>query len=310
MPDLADEEVVASIAASLDALDDPEFVKTGELTAALAGKAAADHNHSGTYQPSSAALTAVAGAAANTLIGRGPSGAVAALTAAALGEDTAPGSGDMLVGFQASTGALVKFDAGNFGDDAIEISDVTGLTDALAGKSATSHNHDSAYAAASHNHSGTYEPLLVEYSVYAASDSSSTAADAYVVVPFSHESRAASGFSVSSGEVTIPSAGTYRVEYDILGEYTTASTKGRCPFNLQSNVSGDWASVAHALAELCHGGSSSTTLYQRPMCHGWGYVTTTGANQKIRVYGGPVQNEGSALTLKAYACRLRVTKVG
>lgn len=150
--------------------------------------------------------------------------------------------------------------------------------------------------------------VAIEYAVYMNSNSSSIAADAYVTVPFDTEFAAVSGFSVSAGEITIPTVGRYRIDYQLLCEFTTAATKGRCPFVLQSNVSGSFATVDGSRAELAHGGSSSTTVYQRSSCSGYGYVTTTDVNQKVKIYGGPVQTAGSAMTLQADACRLTVSK--
>ncbi len=148
----------------------------------------------------------------------------------------------------------------------------------------------------------------IEYAVYMNSDSSSVAAGAYVTVPFDTEFAAVSGFAVSAGEITIPTAGRYRIDYQILGEFTTANTKGRCPFVLQSNVSGSFATVDGTVSDIINSGGSSTTFYQRGVCVGYGYVTTTDANQKVKVYGGPVQNAGSAMTLIADGCRLTVSK--
>ena len=49
------------------------------------------------------------------------------------------------------------------------MSDITGLSNALAGKSDTDHTH-SGYAASNHNHAGTYAPYSHSHSGYASSD--------------------------------------------------------------------------------------------------------------------------------------------
>lgn len=324
MPDLADEEVVASIAASLDALDDPEFVKTGEMTAALAGKAAASHGHD-------AATTGAAGfmsAADKTKL----DGIETAATADQSGAEIVAAIDGNLGG----TGWRDASDDPQWGSIGGTLADQTDLNSALGGKAAASHNHSasditsgtlstdrySAYAdltaeskvgtgsdqvaAGNHGHSGIEE---AEFSCYLASDQAAITGTNSADALFDTVEKNVSGYSVSSGIVTLPSPGTYKVEYLLTGEATTANTKGMIPSRIQHDNSGSYEDVVGSWSRLANPGGSSTTVYQTGHCAGKGFVTTTGADKHVKVRLGANSASASDWVLKGTMCKLTVRKV-
>lgn len=145
---------------------------------------------------------------------------------------------------------------------------------------------------------------------YAASNGSTVTATNYNTVALDTVANAVSGYSVSSGEVTLPDAGTYLVSYDVHVEWTTANTKGHTEGVLQTDNSGSWAAIAGTKIALCQQGGSSTTLYQRDAAScADGIVTTTASNKKIRIYLGPSATAGSDYITLAGMCRLSVKRI-
>lgn len=145
---------------------------------------------------------------------------------------------------------------------------------------------------------------------YSASNGSTVTATNYNTVALDTVANAVSGYSVSSGEVTLPDAGTYLVDFDVHVEWTTANTKGHTEGVLQTDNSGSWAGIAGTKIALCNPGSSSTTVYQRDAAScAAGIVTTTGSNKKIRIYLGPSATAGSDYLTLANMCRLAVKRI-
>lgn len=145
---------------------------------------------------------------------------------------------------------------------------------------------------------------------YAASDGTTVTATNYYTVPLDTVANAVSGYSVSSGEVTLPNAGTYLVSYDVQVEWTTVNTKGHTEGVLQTDNSGSWAAVNGTKIALCQQGGSSITTYQRDAASCVvGIVTTTASNKKIRIYLGPSATAGSDYITLAHMCRLAVKRI-
>lgn len=192
-------------------------------------------------------------------------------------------------------------------------SQVTGLTAALAGKSATGHNHDGSYAATGHNHDSAYAAkagsIVATYRVYLSSDGSSMAAEGTQTVAFNAELAAVSGFSLSGGEVTLADAAKYEVDAHIEANGTTSNVKIGCPAVLQTDDSGNWATVAGASAYLSEAGASTNPGLQNVRTDIRWPVTTTGSNKKIRIYLGPSVAGTSALVCKGNRCRMTIRKV-
>ena len=152
--------------------------------------------------------------------------------------------------------------------------------------------------------------LGAEFCCYAASNGATISAGGSGDVPLDTVARSVSGYSVSSGEVTLPDAATYRVSFDVEAEWFTDSTKGHMPCVLQTNNGGSYADVPGSKVSLQNVGSSTQDLFQRygGTCVGI-YLTTTSTNKKIKIRLGAAAASGSDLGTLAGSCRLLVAKV-
>jgi len=309
MPEIDDPDVIAAAAAAIDALSDPEFVKTEEMTAALSAKAAADHSHD-------VATTSVAGflsTADKTKLDGVETGATADQTGAEIVAAIDANLGGTT--WQSGGGGAHASSHGSGQSDAITIaqSQVTNLTTDLAGKAATSHSHAQSdvtnltadlagKAAASHLHDDWY---MVYLSSNQSAITGTNSADALFNTAF----RAKSGFSISSGIMTLPANATYLVEYYLHAEFTTATTKGEIPCVLQFDGTGSYVDVTGSNSTLAHGGSSSNTKYQRNSASGYGEVTVGGADKHVKVRLGPNSASASDVVLLGGMCRMRARKI-
>lgn len=190
------------------------------------------------------------------------------------------------------------------GGDAVTIaeSQVTGLTAALAAKAASDHDHDTTYAPLSGSVDATY-------SVRMASDGVEVAALGEQTVLFDTALAAVSGFSLSSGEITLGEAATYEIDADFACHFTSASVKGGCAGAVQTDNSGSWAAITGAEFFLAHSGGSSVTGYQRGFAHVKWFVTTTATNKKIRARIGPSMASSSSLVMMAGQTRMTVKRI-
>lgn len=253
-----------------------------DLYAQLAGKAAVGHSHD-------AATTGAAGflsAADKAKLDGIEAGATADQTGAEIvaAIDTALGSS----GWQTGAGTV-------WGDITGTLSNQTDLYTQLAGK-----------AAATHYHTGALGP---EYACYTAADGGSIASGGSGVVPFDTAMRNVTGYSVSSGEVTLVDAATYKVQVELAVWFTTLSNRGHAPVALQTDNSGSWANVTGGETTLQDQGNSGTSNFKRDTGVVTCYVTTTAANKKIRVNLGPTASSASACKTLANMCRMFVSKV-
>ena len=217
--------------------------------------------------------------------------------------------------WQSGGGGAHASSHGSGQSDAITIaqSQVTNLTTDLAGKAATSHSHAQSdvtnltadlagKAAASHLHDDWY---MVYLSSNQSAITGTNSADALFNTAF----RAKSGFSISSGIMTLPANATYLVEYYLHAEFTTASTKGEIPCVLQFDGTGSYVDVTGSNSTLAHGGSASTTKYQRNSASGYGEVTVGGADKHVKVRLGPNSASASDVVLLGGMCRMRARKI-
>lgn len=309
MAEISESPIPSLIKAAVDAVSDTNFLTDAERTklAALNNPPAfADLGGDPDDNPAlAAALDAAGGTPSFSAITGDPDDNPA--LAAAL--DAAAGGA---VPFSAITG---------------DPTDNAALNAALEEKLGVAHNHDGLYqpvdaaltalaalndtpvgagsdqvAAGDHAHDDWYM-------VYLASNQSAITGTNSADALFDTAFRAKTGFSISSGVMTLPANATYLVEYYLHAEFTTASTKGEIPCVLQFDGTGSYVNVTGSNSTLAHGGSSSTTKYQRNSASGYGEVTVGGADKHVKVRLGPNSASASDVVLLGGMCRMRARKI-
>lgn len=226
MPEIDDQDVIAAIAAKVDGLSDPEFVKAAEMTAALADKASASHSHD-------VATTGAAGfmsAADKTKLDGIEAGATADQTGAEIvaAIDTALGGTSWQSG---GSGAPA------WGTITGTLAGQTDLNSALAGKAAAAHTH-------------SYPGMLCLHKTWAVGSNQTLTAGTAATVTFNALRKSVTGapdHTISSGVVTFAATGSVQVEAQLTIADTSSANKGSVSAQFQYDSGGGYAAIGDAV---------------------------------------------------------------
>lgn len=226
MPEIDDPDVIAAAAIGIDALSDPQFVKTAEMTAALADKAAASHSHD-------AATTGAAGfmsAADKTKLDGVEAGATADQTGA-----------EMVTALNAELGSATWQSGGSgapaWGTITGTLADQTDLDAALAGKAAASHTH-------------SYPGMLCLHKTWVVGSNQTLTAGTAATVAFNTLRKSvasAPDHTISSGVVTFAATGSVQVEAQLTIADTSSTTKGSVVAQFQYDSGAGYAAIGDAM---------------------------------------------------------------